>query len=142
MLKGKETLVSTLVELTNEEYAEIMKIVETHRQNADIAMNADIIRRETGCTDEQAKYLAEEIEKLPKVKAIIMSRINEVNLFDCETVEIIRLYGYMDHSVKIAGNRLDKENSFTCCGKEFKSYKKHLWTFDSLFPDKRCYEIF
>lgn len=99
------------------------------------------IMKKTGCTIEQAQYLAEEIRKLPKVKDIIMEHIGEVNLFGCEKVEVIRMYGYMDDSVKIAGDRLDKSMSFSMNGKDYNFYKKHLWTFDKLFPENRYYEI-
>lgn len=103
-------------------------------------VDSRIIMKKTGCTREQAKYLAEEIRNLPKVKDIIMEHIEEVNLFGCEKVEVIRMCGYMDDSVKIAGYRLDKSKSFTFKGEAHNFYRTYLWTFDKLFPEIRFFE--
>ena len=88
------------------------------------------IKKRTRCTEEQAKYLAENIRKYPKVKDIIMSHIDKMNLENCEDIEMRPLYGYMDNSVNICGYRRDRYHLVL-----------HKYGFDNLFPNDIFYEV-
>jgi hypothetical protein len=92
-----------------------------------------IIKKKTGCTDEQAKYLACEIRKLPKLKEQIMNNLNEVNLYGCDKVVVVRHFGYRDDGANIVGYR-----PTTDLGICVTMYK---FCFDILFKDSVFKEV-
>lgn len=89
-----------------------------------------VIKKKTGCTDEQAKYLAVKIRELPKMQEQIMEHLDEVNLYNCIKVDLVRLYGYFDTSCNIVGYRQN--------GRITKMYK---FGFDNLFRDRVFTEV-
>ncbi len=93
------------------------------------------IMQKTSCTKEQAKYLAEELSKLPKVKDIILQHMSNMNLYGCYKVEVKRCYGYMDDWVNIAAWRVYD----VVCNIELS--KMYLWHFMADRPDYMGYEI-
>ena len=82
------------------------------------------IKQKTECTKEQAKYLAKELYKLPKLKNFVMQHLDDVNLYNCDKVKLVRLLGYRDDAVNIIGLRRD--NSF----KTVDVYNNHNYCFD------------
>lgn len=89
----------------------------------------------TGCTKEQSKYLVSELSKLPKIKNIVINHLDEINLYDCCRVEVVRCFGYSDEMVNIAAFRVyDKK-----LGIEFE--KMHLYHFMADRPEYMTYEI-
>ena len=97
------------------------------------------IKKMTGCTEEQAKYLAEEIRKYPKVKNIILSHIDEINLRNCDRVEVVPFYNYYDSAVNVCGWLVT--DVLTLFGEEHRDHKLLKYSFDELFPDKMFYEM-
>lgn len=62
-----------------------------------------VVQKKTGCTGEQAKYLAAKINELPKLQKQIMKHLDEVNLCNCAEVDLVRLYDHYDTSCNIIG---------------------------------------
>lgn len=91
-----------------------------------------LIMKKTGCTRKQAKYLATEIKKLPKLQDQIMEHLDEVNLYNCDKVELVRLYNYMDSSCNINGYRPDERISY----KDMTVYKLYRHTFHDFDKDR------
>ena len=104
-------------------------------------MRADYrsIKNKTGCTEEQAKYLATEIKKYPKVKDIILKHIDKINLRNCDEVKVVPLYGHWDTSVNVVGYLVT--DVWTLFGEEHRDHKLLKYSFDELFPDKMFYEM-
>lgn len=97
-------------------------------------MNVDcrVIRKKTGCTEDQAKYLAVEIRKLPKLKDQIMKHLDKVNLYNCDKVELVRHFGYRDDGCNINGYRPDANLSYG----ESIIYNIFKHSFNELFKDE------
>ena len=104
-------------------------------------MRADYrsIKKRTGCTEEQAKYLAAEIKKYPKVKDLILSHIDEINLRNCDKVEVVPFYNHWDSAVNVCGWLVT--DTWTLFGEEHRDHKLLKYSFDQLFPDKMFYEM-
>ena len=101
------------------DYGIMMEIMETVRilNSSEI----DEIEKTTGCAHEQAIYLYDEFSKLPKVKDLFLNNLSKINLYNCDTVEVVRCYGYMDDTVNIVGKRINKKKSFELLG------EKRIW---------------
>lgn len=94
------------------------------------------IKKQTGCTEEQAKYLAAELRSYPKVKDIVLNHLSEINLRNCDEVKIVPMLGYIDNAINIVCKRLSKDFGF------LKLYNNYKYGFDTLFPEKCFYEVY
>ena len=93
------------------------------------------IKNKTGCSGEQARYLANEIRNLPKIQETFMSNLDRINLRNCTRVEVRLLYGYMDDDINICGWRKDEEGSFTLFGEEHIVECLHRYTINGLLNE-------
>lgn len=99
------------------------------------------IRKKTGCTEEQAKQLANDIRKLPKIQKTFMTHLDEINLQNCTRVEVKMVCGYMDNEVNICGYRRIEELCFTLFGEEHISERLYRYSVSSVL-DNVFYSIF
>ena len=95
-----------------------------------------LIQKKTQCTKEQAKYLARELKSLPKVLDNFVNHLDEINLYDCKSVKVVRVLGYLDDSVNIDARRV--YDRFQVSGKVFELEKMYLY---HLFEDRCTMEI-
>lgn len=99
------------------------------------------IRKRTGCSEEQAKQLANDIRKLPKIQKTFMSHMDEINLRNCTRVEVRMVCGYMDDEVNICAYRKIPELCFTLFGEEHVSERLYRYSVSSVI-NKISYSVF
>lgn len=89
-----------------------------------------LIKAKTGCTADQARYLSKEMLALPKVLKTFVDNLDNMNLYNCANVKVVRVDGYMDNYVNIIGDRI--KDQFNIDGKTYTLYTmyKHCLTYD------------
>jgi len=92
-----------------------------------------LIKAKTGCTAVQARYLAKEMLALPKVLKTFIDNLDNMNLYNCENVKVVRVDGYMDDLVNIIGERI--KDQFSINGNTYTLYTiyTHTVSYDGHF---------
>lgn len=114
-------------------------IVHERERESEMKVDYRSIKKRTGCTEKQARYIAEEIRKYPKVKDIILTNIDKVNLRNCDEVKVVPFYGHYDTAVNVVGYLVTDVWSFA--GTEFRDHKLLKYSFDELFPSEMFFEM-
>lgn len=86
-----------------------------------------LIRKKTGCTKEQASYLAKEMKAYPKQLDNFINHLDEIGLYNFKSVKVICVSSYGD-SINIDARKV--YDRFELCGKAYeleKMYLYHLW---------------
>ena len=92
-----------------------------------------LIKAKTGCTAVQARYLAKEMLALPKVLKTFVDNLDNMNLYNCANVEVVRVCGYMDDCVNVIGERIKDQFSYLGETYTLYNYYKHCMTHDGHF---------
>lgn len=92
-----------------------------------------LVKSKTGCTAIQARYLAKEMLKLPKVLDTFINNLDNMNLYNCCDVKVVRVFGYMDDCINVIGERIRYQDQILGDTYTSKIIYKHCMTDDGHF---------
>lgn len=95
----------------------------------------ELVEKTTECTKEQAKYLVSEISKYPKMYNLFLNKLDDICLYDCDSIKVKRVYDYSGDNLIVTAKRLNKNESFYIGDKYYPHYDIYQYGLSLLLND-------
>ena len=109
----------------------VIDVVKEFKLLSDI----ELVKKTTECTKEQAEYLVREISKFPKIYNLFLSKLDDIYLYNCDSIEITGVYNYGGDILNVVAKSLNKNESFYIDDKYYPYYNYHQYSLSLLLND-------